>query len=66
MIGKSKLRRLASLAKYAEISLCIDSIENLQDVSEVAVEMGVNIKVVIEVNVGMYRCVMLLFHLMLS
>lgn len=56
IIGKSKLRRVASLAKQAEVTACVDSMENLQDISEVAVEMGINLNIVIEVHVGGMRC----------
>lgn len=55
MVSKSKLRRLGSLAKTAKISLAVDSCENLQDVSDVASDMGVNIDIVVELSVGGFR-----------
>ena len=56
MIGKAKLRRLAALVKHGgKISVCVDSIGNIEDISAVAVESDVNIACVVEVNVGQNR-----------
>lgn len=56
LIGKDKLRRLAALAKLATVALCVDSMENISDVSCIAKETGVTIGLLIEVNVGGDRC----------
>ncbi|KAK7476367.1 hypothetical protein BaRGS_00032367 [Batillaria attramentaria] len=56
IIGKPKLRRVASLTKQAKVAVCVDSEVNVRDLSEVAVEMGVTVDVVIEVHVGGLRC----------
>lgn len=55
LIGKKKLRRFAALAKLATTAICVDSIENVNEVSEVAMEMGAIIGVLVEVNVGQDR-----------
>ena len=55
MIGRAKLARVAKLAKLAKISVCVDDTGNLKDISDVAVEMGVNIDCVVEVDVGQQR-----------
>ncbi|KAK7108206.1 hypothetical protein V1264_015985 [Littorina saxatilis] len=56
LVGKTKLRRLASLARQAAVSITVDDAANLQDISDVATEMGVTIHIAIEVNVGQDRC----------
>lgn len=55
LVGKTKLRRLASLARQAAVSITVDDAANLQDISDVATEMGVTIHIAIEVNVGQDR-----------
>ncbi|XP_059172864.1 3-hydroxy-D-aspartate aldolase-like [Physella acuta] len=56
VIQKTKLLRLAALARSAKISVCVDSEKNIADISQAAVEMGVNLDIVVEVNVGGNRC----------
>lgn len=52
IVQKSKLLRLAALAKTAKISICVDSEKNIADISQAAVETGVKLDIVIELNVG--------------
>ncbi|XP_077988536.1 D-threonine aldolase-like [Glandiceps talaboti] len=54
--GKTKLSRLVPLAKEAHITMCIDSAENLRQISEVAKKHDVIIDILVEVNVKMHRC----------
>ncbi|ELT90023.1 hypothetical protein CAPTEDRAFT_225493 [Capitella teleta] len=56
LIGKPKLRRFAALSKEGKMSICVDNPSNIREISEVAVESGVNIDCVVEVNVGQDRC----------
>ncbi|EDO33551.1 predicted protein [Nematostella vectensis] len=56
VIGESKLLRLASLAKQAKVSVCVDDAQNVEEMSKVASIMGATIDVIIEVNVGQERC----------
>lgn len=56
IIGRRKLTRLASLAKRATISVCVDNLDNLQELSAVAVGLDVHIGVFVEVDVGGCRC----------
>ena len=51
----SKLRRLASLAKIADIKLCVDNPENLEQVSQIALDTESKIGVLIEVDTSMGR-----------
>lgn len=56
IIGKKKLKRLAQLARQCTLALCVDSVGNIDDASEVARAVGVTINCVVEVNVGQERC----------
>ena len=55
LIGKKKLGRLAALTKHATISICVDSIGNIQEISDVCEEHKCQIGLVVEVNVGQNR-----------
>ena len=58
VIGKSKLTRLASLAKIASsVSVCVDSEGNIEDINRAANDLNVTIDLVVEVNVGQDRYV---------
>jgi 3-hydroxy-D-aspartate aldolase len=52
----SKLYRLASLAKQAEISVCVDDAQNVRQISQAAVIFGATVNIIVEVNVGQDRC----------
>jgi len=56
VVETSKLRRLAELARSVRIGVCVDSTENIVDLSRAAEECGATIYVFIEVNIGMNRC----------
>ncbi|KAK3739010.1 hypothetical protein QZH41_010486 [Actinostola sp. cb2023] len=56
IVGTSKLLRLASLAKQARISVCVDDIQNAREMSQAAVSFGATVDVIVEVNVGQDRC----------
>ena len=55
VVGPDKLRRLAALAKHANIKVCIDNLQNVKDLSEAAVKMSSEIGVLIEVDTSMGR-----------
>lgn len=56
VIGRAKLRRLAALAKTAKISVCADDIGNIAELDAAALEAGVTLTVLIEIDVGAERC----------
>ena len=56
VVGAAKIRRLISLARYAEIMVAVDSAENLADLSAAAVAGDVTLGVLVDVDVGMGRC----------
>jgi D-serine deaminase-like pyridoxal phosphate-dependent protein len=56
IIAPAKLVRLAALAEHARLSLLVDSPEGVELVSRIAVERGVELGCLVEVEVGMGRC----------
>ena len=56
VVGLPKLRRMAALAKQAEVAICVDDAGNVQDLGRVAVELGVDLAVYVEIDVGAKRC----------
>ena len=57
MIGRKKLLRLAGLARMSKLSVCVDDERNIADLSQAAGDLGVNLDLVVEVNVGQDRSV---------
>lgn len=51
-----KWRRVAALQSQAEVIVCVDSIEHLSMASDAGVLLGVEIPLLVEVNIGMDRC----------
>jgi 3-hydroxy-D-aspartate aldolase len=56
VVGERKLRRLAALAKDATIALCFDAAEQVDAASRVAMDFGVELGALVEIDVGMERC----------
>jgi len=56
VVGATKLKRLAALAKRARISVCADDAGNVSALDEAARAAGVKLDVLVEVNVGANRC----------
>lgn len=56
IVGPLKLRRLAELAKRAQVRVCVDDPQNVADMAAAARAAQVTIGVLVEVNVGMNRC----------
>ena len=52
---KDKIARMCALAQQGDIKVCVDNLENVQDLSDVAEAYGVKIGVLIEVNTSMGR-----------
>jgi 3-hydroxy-D-aspartate aldolase len=49
--GPSKLARIAALARLVKVSACVDNDQNAADLSDAAVAYGVNIDVLVDINV---------------
>jgi D-serine deaminase-like pyridoxal phosphate-dependent protein len=56
IVGPLKLRRLAELAKRAQVRVCVDEARNVAEMAAAARAAGVTIGVLVEVNIGMNRC----------
>ncbi len=55
VIGPAKTARLANLRRTADVIVAVDSFENAVELSKAAVQAGVMLRVVVEINVGMNR-----------
>lgn len=56
IVGPRKIRRLVNLAAYTDVMVAVDSYENVAELSRAAVARGVQIRVLVEVNIGHDRC----------
>ena len=55
-VGEDKVRRTAAMARYADVMVAVDSLDNVRDLSREAASIGVRLGIIIEVDVGMGRC----------
>jgi D-serine deaminase-like pyridoxal phosphate-dependent protein len=56
VVGRTKLRRLAALARRAHIGVCVDDAGNIADLEAAAAEIDVRLRVLVEIDVGAARC----------
>ena len=56
IVTVSKIRRLCALAGQTSIGIAVDNPDNAQQLSSGAVEAGVELRVLIEIEAGMGRC----------
>ena len=56
IIGERKLEQLAGLAHHSDIVVAVDTVENVSQMSAIAIKRGVKINVLIEFDVGLNRC----------
>ena len=56
VVGETKLRHLASLARAARIGVLVDHPQQIKALAAVALAHGVTLDVYVEVNVGANRC----------
>lgn len=56
IVGEAKILRLVNLASYSEPMVAVDDAQNAADLSKAAIERGIRLRVLIEVDVGMHRC----------
>ena len=56
IVGPVKARRLAALAARADVSVCVDDAENVDELAAAARAAGVSLGVLVEVDVGQHRC----------
>ncbi|MGH8639724.1 MAG: DSD1 family PLP-dependent enzyme [Burkholderiales bacterium] len=56
VVGASKLRRLAALARQARIAVCVDDAGNVTELEDAAAEFDAQVTVLVEIDVGANRC----------
>jgi D-serine deaminase-like pyridoxal phosphate-dependent protein len=56
MVGAAKIARLVNLAAYTEVMVCVDDFANVCELDAAAQAKGVQLRVLIEVDIGMGRC----------
>ncbi|MCZ6842587.1 MAG: DSD1 family PLP-dependent enzyme [SAR324 cluster bacterium] len=56
VVGAPKIARLAALARRARVGVCVDDADNVQALGRAAAEAGVELQVLVEINVGANRC----------
>jgi D-serine deaminase-like pyridoxal phosphate-dependent protein len=56
VVGRSKLARLAALARTAQIGVCVDAAAAVADLDDAARAAGARIDVYVEIDVGANRC----------
>ncbi len=56
IVGAPKLKRLAALARRAQVAVCADNAGNISALDVAARESGVKLDVLVEINVGANRC----------
>ncbi len=55
VVGPQKYARLAALQRHANVKIAVDNTATLDDLSAAALDIGVEIPVLVELNVGMNR-----------
>jgi D-serine deaminase-like pyridoxal phosphate-dependent protein len=53
--GPRKIRRLVNLRRQADVKIAVDNVANVVELGEAAVAQGVELGVVVEVDIGMHR-----------
>jgi D-serine deaminase-like pyridoxal phosphate-dependent protein len=56
IIGPTKIARLVEVASKARVCVAVDDASNLREIAEAATAAGVNVDVLVDVNVGLNRC----------
>ncbi len=56
IVGQRKLDRLAAIARYTRIGVCVDDAGNVDDLDVAARRFGSRIEVLVEIDIGAGRC----------
>ena len=56
VIGVQKIEALALLAKHGDLTVAVDSLKNIEQISEQLSQKNTNVGVLIDLDVGMARC----------
>jgi D-serine deaminase-like pyridoxal phosphate-dependent protein len=55
VVGKEKVRRLSELARHCRVTVAVDCRANIEELNRAAVEAGVTIGAIVEMDVGNHR-----------
>jgi 3-hydroxy-D-aspartate aldolase len=56
VVGARKVGRLVNLAAYFDVMVAVDSYGNTEELSRAAADRGVQLRILVEVNIGNNRC----------
>src|SRR5207244_3269340 len=56
VVGAAKLARVAALARRAKLAVCVDDLDNVQQLAAAAEKFGAKIDILVELDVGGGRC----------
>ncbi len=56
IVGAHKIARLVNLAAHSEVMVAVDDVDNVAELNAAAQTKGVQLRVVIEIDIGMGRC----------
>ncbi|HCR19167.1 MAG TPA: hypothetical protein DIU35_16940 [Candidatus Latescibacteria bacterium] len=56
VVGKPKMDRLVNLQRHSDVMVSIDNPVHVGMISEAATEVGVSVRVLVEIDIGMNRC----------
>jgi len=56
VVGKAKIQKLVGISQMGDVTICLDSLGNAREISEIAGQAGQKINVLVEVDVGLKRC----------
>ncbi len=56
VVAQEKIRAMVNLSHYGELIVCVDHLQNAEEISEAAKRIGRKMDVLVEVNVGLNRC----------
>src|SRR5262249_10293326 len=56
VIGQAKIDRVAALARRARVGICVDDLDNVEQLAAAAEKFGAKLDVLVELDVGAGRC----------
>ena len=56
VVGREKVARLVNLRRRADVMVAVDDPVHIRAISDAATDVGVEVRVLVEVDVGMKRC----------
>lgn len=56
IVGSAKIARIMGLARHTDIMVAVDDYQNVTELSAAAQGMGVKVRILLELDVGMHRC----------